>query len=138
MVSDRFRNRHLYAPLGAFGRPRQRPQNLSAWLVREFLPLPRTAGAKTNLSMCLKRREALSLGRFAEQLLMCLNLSAAEVPCKTAPFASFSGRTEKEGPTRPERVPFLLPLSKKSKKAIATEKCYEIVLMHFDEMISFF
>ena len=94
--------------------------------------------AKTNLPMCLKRREALRLGRFAERLSTCLNLSAADVPCKTAPFASFSGRTEKEGPTRPERVPFLLPLSKKSKKAIATEKCYEIVLMHFDEMISFF
>ena len=61
--------------------------------------------AKTNLSMCLKRREALSLGRFAELFLTCLNLSAAEVPCKTAPFASFSGRTEKEGPARPERVP---------------------------------
>ena len=28
MVSDRFRNRHLYAPLGAVRRPRQRPQQL--------------------------------------------------------------------------------------------------------------
>ena len=91
MVSDRFRNRHLYAPLGAAGRPRQRPQNLSTWLVRGFLPLLRTAGAKTSLSMCLKRREALSLGRFAERVLTCLDLSAAEVPCKTAPFTSFSG-----------------------------------------------
>ena len=62
--------------------------------------------AKTNLPICLKRREALSLGRFAEQVLTCLNFAAAEVPCKTAPFASFSGRTEKGGPARPERVPF--------------------------------
>ncbi len=67
------------------------------------MPLPRTAGAKTNLSMCLKRREALSLGRFAEQVSTCINLSAAEVPCKTAPFASVSGRTEKEVPARHER-----------------------------------
>jgi len=128
MVSDRFRNRHLYAPLGAFWRPRQHPQQLSAWLVRGFLPLPRMAGAKTNLPICLKRREALSLGRFAEQLLTCLNLSAADVPCKTAPFASFSGRTEKEGPARPERVPILLPLFKAIKKASVTQKVYEIVL----------
>ncbi len=55
--------------------------------------------------MCLIRREALSLGRFAERVSTCFNLSAAEVPCRTAPFASFSGRTEKEGPTRPERIP---------------------------------
>ena len=31
-------------------------------------------------------------------------LAAADVPCNTAPFASFSGRAEKEGPARPERV----------------------------------
>ncbi len=59
--------------------------------------------------------------RPAEQLSTCLHLAAAEVPCKTAPFASFSGRTEKEGPARPERIPI-----------------YEIVLVHFDEMIFFF
>ena len=81
--------------------------------------------AKTNLSMCLKRREALSLGRFAEQVLTCLDLAAAEVPCKTAPFASFSGRTEKDGPARPERGPIfhLVELSKKTNGEI-----YEIVL----------
>ena len=84
--------------------------------------------AKTNLSMCLKRREALSLGRFAERISTCLDLYAAEVPCKTAPFASFSGRTEKEGPARPERVSILLPLSRQSKKAIIMQKCYEMVL----------
>ena len=83
--------------------------------------LPRTAGAKTNLPMCLKPRERLSLGRFAERVSPWLYLPAADVPCKTAPFASFSGRTEKEGPARPERVPI-----------------YEIVLVHFDEMISLF
>ena len=43
--------------------------------------------------------------RPAEQLATCLNLSAAEVPCETAPFASFSGRAEKGGPARPERGP---------------------------------
>ncbi len=57
----------------------------------------------------------------AEQLSTCLNLSAADVPCKTAPFASFSGRTEKEGPARPERGPI-----------------YEVVLVHFDKTISLF
>ncbi len=77
--------------------------------------------AKTNLPMCLRRCESPSLGRFAERVLTCLDLSAAEVPCNTAPFASFSGRTEKEGPARPERIPI-----------------YEIVLMYFDETISLF
>ena len=128
MLSDRFRNRHLYVPLGAAGRPRQRPQNLSTWLVRGFLPLLRTAGAKTNLSMCLKRREALSLGRFAERVLTCLDLSAAEVPCKTAPFASFSGRAEKEGPARPERVPIFSSFVRALKKASVMSNFYEIVL----------
>jgi len=71
--------------------------------------------------MCLKPRERLSLGRFAERVGSWLNLSAAAVPCKTAPFASFSGRTEKEGPARPEREPI-----------------YEIVLVHFDKMIFLF
>ena len=41
--------------------------------------------------------------RPAEQLSTWLHLAAAEVPCRTAPFASFSGRTEKDGPARPER-----------------------------------
>ena len=48
-------------------------------------------------------------------------LPAAAVPCKTSPFASFSGRKEKEGPARPEHVPI-----------------YEIVLVHFDATISLF
>ena len=54
--------------------------------------------------------------RPAEQVGSLLHLAAAEVPCKTAPFASFSGRTEKEGPARPERVPILLPLFRAIKK----------------------
>ncbi|MBS5874031.1 MAG: hypothetical protein KIC46_07950, partial [Clostridiales bacterium] len=83
---------------------------------------------KTNLSMCLKRREALSLGRFAERVLTCLDLSAADVPCKTAPFASFSGRTEKDGPARPERVPISSSVVKAIKKASVTGKFYEMVL----------
>jgi len=66
--------------------------------------------------MCLKRREALSLGRFAERVGSWLNLAAAEVSCKTAPFASFSGRTEKEGPARPERGPISSFLVKAIKK----------------------
>ncbi len=85
------------------GRPRQHIALLTAWLVREFLPLPRTAGVKTNLRMCLRRCESSSLGRFAERVGSWLNFAAADVPCKTAPFASFSGRAEKEGPARPER-----------------------------------
>ncbi len=133
MVSDRFRNWHLYAPLGAVGRPRQRPLNLSAWLVRGFLPLPRTAGAKTNLPMCLRRCESSSLGRFAERVRSWLNLAAAEVPCRTAPFASFSGRTEKEGPARPERG----PISSSVVKAIKNDKHNAVILRNcFDETIS--
>ena len=42
---------------------------------------------------------------------------------KTAPFASFSGRAEKEGPARPERIPIFSFLIK------VMEKFYEIVLM---------
>jgi len=76
--------------------------------------------------------------RPAERIGSWLHLSAAEVPCKTAPFASFSGRTEKGGPARPERVPILLPLSGQSKKASVTQKFYEIVLVHFDETLSLF
>ena len=73
--------------------------------------------------------------RPAEQVGSWLHLSAAEVPCKTAPFASFSGRTEKDGPARPERVPISSSLVKASKKASVMKKFYEIVLMHFDEIL---
>ena len=59
--------------------------------------------------------------RPAELFLTWLYLPAADVPCKTAPFASFSGRAEKGGPARPERVPI-----------------YEIVLVHFDKTICLF
>ena len=93
--------------------------------------------AKTNLSMCLKRREALSLGRFAERVLTCLNLSAAEVPCKTAPFASFSGRTEKEGPARPERGSISSSLIKVIKKDKRNGEIYEIVLSGEFSLITF-
>ena len=37
--------------VNADGRPRQHTTKLTAWLVREFLPLPRTAGVKTNLKI---------------------------------------------------------------------------------------
>ena len=60
--------------------------------------------------------------RPAEQLSTWLYLPAAAVPCKTAPFASFSGRTEKGGPARPERIPIFSSLIK------VMEKFYEIVL----------
>ncbi|MDY5591936.1 MAG: hypothetical protein SPF51_10435 [Candidatus Fimivicinus sp.] len=55
---------------------------------------------------------ALTEGRGSARL----NLSAAEVPCKTAPFASFSVRPEKEGPARPERDPISSSVVKASKK----------------------
>ena len=61
--------------------------------------------------------------------------TAAEVPCETAPFASFSGRTEKDGPARPERVPISSSLVKAIKKVSVMKKFYEIVLMHFDEIL---
>ena len=89
--------------------------------------LPRTAGAKTNLPMCLRRCESSSLGRFAERVLTCLDLSAAEVPCRTAPFASFSGRTEKGGPARPERIPIFSSIVRVIKKASLTGKFYEMI-----------
>ena len=74
--------------------------------------------------------------RPAEQLSTCPHLSAAEVPCKTAPFASFSGRTEKEGPARPERIPMsssVLQAIKKGKRNAGI-----LLLVHFGEMISLF
>ncbi len=119
------------------GRPRQHSALLTAWLVRGFLPLPCAAGAKTNLPMCLKRREALSLGRFAELFLTCLNLAAAEVPCETAPFASFSGRAEKEGPARPERGPIFSSLVRAIKTASIMQKFYEMVLSGEVSLIAF-
>ena len=72
--------------------------------------------AKTNLPMCLRRCESSSLGRFAERVRSCLRFTAAEVPCKTAPFASFSGRMEKDGPARPERISMSSSLVKAIKK----------------------
>ena len=66
--------------------------------------------------------------RPAEQVLTCLALSAAEVPCKTAPFASFSGRTEKGGPARPERVPMSFSLVQAIRKVSVMQEFYEIVL----------
>ena len=72
----------------------------------------------------LMRRWALTEGRGSARL----NLSAAEVPCETAPFASFSGRTEKGGPARPERIPIFFSLVKAIKKASVTQKSYEMVL----------
>ena len=48
----------------------------------------------------------------AERVGLWLHFPAAEVPCKTAPFASFSGRAEKEGPARPERIPIFSSLIK--------------------------
>jgi len=66
--------------------------------------------------------------RPAERVLTCLDLSAAEVPCKTAPFASFSGRTEKEGPARPERVPISSSLVRAIKKGKHNTEFYEMVL----------
>ena len=75
------------------------------------------------------RRWALTEGQGSARL----NLSVAEVPCKTAPFASFSGRTEKEGPARPERV----PISSSLVKAIKKGKCNREILRNvFDETIS--
>ena len=88
--------------------------------------------------MCLKPRERLSLGRFAELFLTCLDLSAAEVPCKTAPFASFSGRAEKGGPARPERGPIFSSLVMARKKAGVTGEFYEIVLVYFTKRYPFF
>ena len=66
--------------------------------------------------------------RPAELFLTCLDLSAAEVPCETAPFASFSGRTEKEGPARPERGPIFSSVVKAIKKGKRNTEIYEIVL----------
>ena len=66
--------------------------------------------------------------RPAERVRSWLHFTAAEVPCKTAPFASFSGRTEKGGPARPERGPIFSSLIKAIKKASITQNFYEMVL----------
>jgi len=77
---------------------------------------------KTNLSMCLKRREAVSLKPFRRTgWFVTIILPLPKCRAKTAPFASFSGRAEKEGPARPERGPI-----------------YDIVLVHFDKTICLF
>ena len=76
--------------------------------------------------------------RPAEQLSTWLHFAAAEVPCKTAPFASFSGRAEKEGPARPERVPISSSTVKTIKKGKHNGEFYEMVLVPFDEMICLF
>jgi len=109
------------APLGAVGRPRQRRQQLFC-VAREGIFARRI---KTNLPMCLRRCESSSLGRFAERVLTCLHLPAAEVPCETAPFASFSGRTEKEGPARPECISMSSSVVKAIKKASIIRNFYE-------------
>ena len=75
--------------------------------------------------------------RPAEQLSTWLHLAAAEVPCKTAPFASFSGRTEKEGPARPERGSISSSVVKVIKKTSVMEKSYEIVLSGEASLITF-
>ena len=71
--------------------------------------------------------------RPAERAGSWLYLPAAEVPCKTAPFASFSGRTEKGGPERPERGPISSSLVKTIKKG---KRNGEILRNGFDETIS--
>ena len=75
--------------------------------------------------------------RPAERVGLWPHLSAAEVPCKTAPFASFSGRTEKEGPARPERVPIFSSLVKAIRRASIMEKFYEMVLVYFTKRYPF-
>ena len=121
---DRFRNRYLYGAAGRYREAEAAPAE-SDCVAREGIFAHR---AKTNLPMCLRRCESSSLGRFAELFLTCRDLSAAEVPCKTAPFASFSGRAEKGGPARPERVPIFFSLVKAIKKESIIRNFYEIVL----------
>ena len=108
----------------AFCRKAEAAQRFTNCVAREGIFARR---AKTNLPMCLRRCESSSLGRFAELFLTCLHLPAAEVPCKTAPFASFFGRTEKEGPARPERGSISSSLVKAIKKGMRNAEIYEIV-----------
>ena len=76
--------------------------------------------------------------RPAELFLTCLDLSAAEVPCETAPFASFSGRAEKEGPARPERGPISSSVVKASKKGRGNAEILRNCSCVFYETISLF
>ena len=94
--------------------------------------------AKTNLPMCLRRCESSSLGRFAERVRSWLHFTAAEVPCKTATFASFSGRAEKEGPARPERGPISSHLVMAIKKASVTENLTNFFLYILTKQYPFF
>ena len=112
-----------FVSVTADGRPRQQ-YRFAHCVAREGIFARR---AKTNLPMCMRRCESSSLGRFAELFLTCLHLPAAEVPCKTAPFASFFGRTEKEGPARPERGSISSSLVKAIKKGMRNAEIYEIV-----------
>ena len=75
--------------------------------------------------------------RPAEQLSTWLHLAAAEVPCETAPFASFSGRTEKDGPARPERVPISSSVAQAINKG-NRNRFYEIVFVYFTKRYPFF
>ena len=101
-----------FVSVTADGRPRQQ-YRFAHCVAREGIFARR---AKTNLPMCLRRCESSSLGRFAERDGSWPYLSAAEVPCKTAPFASFSDRAEKGGPARPERGPISSSVVKTIKK----------------------
>jgi len=48
---------------------------------------------------------------------------------QTAPFASFSGRTEKEGPARPERIPISSSIVQGNQKSKRNAEMLQIVLM---------
>ncbi|MDY5589920.1 MAG: hypothetical protein SPF51_00005, partial [Candidatus Fimivicinus sp.] len=71
--------------------------------------------------------ESSSLGRFAERVLTCLDLSAAEVPCKRPLLLPFPAERKRKGLRGLSAVQFLLPLSRQAKKAEVTQKFYEIV-----------
>ena len=95
LVANRFRNQHLNAVQNAGGRPRQHLQHLTAWLFHVF-------EAAVSMRFLQKRSKFGKVRRTGSIVHQSLPLPK----CRdlTAPFASFSGRTEKGGPARPERM----------------------------------
>ena len=91
----------------ANGRPRQHLQHLTAWLVRGFVRVTRRdeRNADKRALELFERREAASFR--ASRRTGSIVQQRFPLPKRrylTAPFASFSGRTEKGGPARPERM----------------------------------
>jgi|GEM_PF-6362481 len=131
MVSDRFRNRHLYTPLGADGRPRQHPQQLFCVACGGIF----ARRVKTNLPMCLRRCESSSLGRFAERVGSWLNfLPLPKCRAKRPLLLPFPAERKRKGPRGLSAVQFFFRCQGNQKST----RNGEILRNGVDETISLF